>query len=99
MNRNDEHLNRLANRARRDAPPAGDNAMPPGFATRVLAQTRVQAVAGASLLWERLTLRAVPVAALVLILCALAIPQAKGGLTADPATALANDIFNDLLTP
>lgn len=99
MNQPDELLNRLANRARHDAAPPGDNEMPHGFATRVLAQTRTQAAAGSSLLWARLTLRAVPVAALVLVLCALAIPHAKAGLTDDPAVALANDLFNELLTP
>lgn len=94
MNRPDEMLNRLATQARRQEESASE--MPPYLPMRVLALLHDQPSPVS--LWERLTLRAVPVAVLALVICALLAPH-----TSIPddnsADAFANDVFNDLLTP
>ncbi len=61
------HLSRLARRA--PAHPPGD--LPPGLATRVLAQVRAERNAEGVSLWERLSLGALPFAAAAAGLCLL----------------------------
>lgn len=98
MNRNDELLNRLARDARREAAPSGTNEIPHGLATRVLAQVRADAERFEAWSWEKLTLRAVPVAVALFVICALVVPHARPAATKSPAQ-LADDIFNVTLKP
>ena len=99
MNRHDQLLDRLARNARRDAAPRATNEMPHGFATRVLAEVRADAGrSDAWWWWERLTLRAIPVAAALLVICALLVPRART-VAADSSEQLANEIFAAALKP
>jgi hypothetical protein len=98
MSRHDELLNRLARDARRETAPSGTNEIPHCLATRVLAQVRADAERGSVWAWEKLTLRAVPVAAALLVICALVVPHARPAATKSP-DQLANDIFAEALKP
>jgi hypothetical protein len=99
MNRYDELLDRLATRARREMPPGGNPEMPVGFAARVLAHAKESAERESSLPWERLTFRAVPMAALMFVLCALLTPHSAPPPADYSAETLANEIFNEFLLP
>ena len=99
MNRYDELLKRLATRARRDTPSGGEVEMPPGFAPRVLAHAKEQTATDAGLPWQRLTLRAVPAAALVFMICVWFTPHSAPPPADISAETLANEIFSDLLMP
>jgi hypothetical protein len=98
MNRSDELLNRLAGDARHEAAPSGTPEIPHGMATRVLAQVRADDGRDEAWMWEKLTLRAVPVAAALLMICALFVPHAHPVVT-DTSAQLANDIFTKALKP
>lgn len=73
-----------------DAPPPGPAEMPFGFDTRALARLRVPR-SGASEVWARLALRAVPLGAAALVLCWLALP------TRPPANPSAPDEVEQLM--
>jgi hypothetical protein len=98
MNRHAEFLNRLAGDARREAAPSDTKEIPHGFATRVVAQVRTDAERDEARSWEELTVWAVPVAAALLVICALVVPHAHPVATESPGQ-LADDIFNETLKP
>jgi hypothetical protein len=98
MNRHDALLNRLVRDARREVAPSGTNEIPHGFATRVLAEVRAEAERDETWPWEKLTLRAVPVALALLVICALAVPNTRPAAPKSP-DQLASDIFTEALQP
>ncbi|MCU0783514.1 MAG: hypothetical protein MUF81_05600 [Verrucomicrobia bacterium] len=98
MNRHEELLNRLAGDARREVAPGGTNEIPHGLATRVLAQVQADAERDEAWSWEKLTIRAVPVAAALLVICALVVLHAHPVATKSPGQ-LADDIFTEALNP
>lgn len=98
MNRHDELLKRLGRNARRETAASATNEIPHGMATRVLAQVRADAERFEAWSWEKLTLRAVPVAVALFVICALVVPHAHPVAAKSP-TQLADDIFNETLKP
>ena len=98
MNQHDVLLNRLARDARREVAPSGTNKIPHGLATRVLAQVRADAEHDDEWSWEKLTLRAVPVAVALFVICALVVPRARPDAVKSP-DQLAADIFTESLKP
>ena len=98
MNRHDVLLNRLARDVRREVASSGTNGIPHGLAARVLAQARADAERDEVWSREQLTLRAVPVAVALLVICALVVPRARPVSTRSP-DQLADDIFTETLQP
>lgn len=72
-------LSQLARRA--PLPPPGE--LPPGLATRVLAQIRAEENADSVSLWERLSLRALPLATGAAAICLLLSYAKQDGPRAD----------------
>ena len=90
-------LSRLARHAPADPP----SELPPGLATRVLAQVRAEQNAeGAGVsLWERLSLRALPFAAAAAAVCLLVSHYAKQEPSRADAELLVQNLFANDLQP
>ena len=99
MNRHDNILNRLADKARQEAPVNAADAEPPyGFTTRVLAQATAQRPAGRLAPWEGLAAAALPAAVAVLVICWLAVPRVQGTRVLDTSESLASAMIEYALS-
>ena len=88
---------KLSNDARRRPRPTGAPAeMPWGFAAGVLARLQASSP-GATELWARLALRAVPLGAGALLLCWIALPSRS--LPSRPAPDMIEQLMQEVLIP
>ena len=91
MNQHNNILNRLACKARQEAPvTTADSESLYGFTTRILAQTTAQRLTGRLALWEGLGPAAPPAAVTALAICWLAVPRVQGTRVLDTSESLAS---------